>query len=49
MNIHVAAEMTRDIAVSIEKAKAELGYKPKIERKEGMWRSIEWCRAQGML
>jgi len=49
MNIHVAAEMTRDISVSVEKAKTELGYKPKIELKEGMWRSIEWCRAQGML
>jgi nucleoside-diphosphate-sugar epimerase len=42
--IHVAGEMNKDIACSIEKAKKELGYDPKIELREGMKRSIEWCR-----
>jgi nucleoside-diphosphate-sugar epimerase len=46
--IHVAGEMNKDIACSIEKAKKELGYKPKISLKEGMKRSIEWCRKQGV-
>lgn len=46
--MHVAAEMNRNIACSIEKAKAELGYKPTVELREGMRRSIEWCRKKGM-
>lgn len=46
--IHVAGEMNKDIACSIEKARKELGYKPKISLEEGMKRSIEWCRKQGI-
>jgi nucleoside-diphosphate-sugar epimerase len=46
--IHVAGEMDRDIACSIEKAKKELGYEPKISLEEGMRRSIEWCRVNGI-
>lgn len=46
--IHVAGEMNKDIACSIEKARKELGYKPKIELEEGMRRSIEWCKKNGM-
>ncbi len=46
--IHVAGEMAHSIACSIDKAKRELGYKPEIELREGMRRSIEWCRAQGI-
>jgi len=45
--IHVAGEMARNIACSVEKAKRELGYKPEISLKEGMKRSLEWCRANG--
>lgn len=48
MNIHVAGEMRRDIACSIEKAKRELGYRPKIELKEGMQRAIEWCKSNNI-
>lgn len=47
--VHVAGEMNKDIACSIEKARQELSYNPTIELREGMLRSIEWCRAQGML
>lgn len=46
--VHVAGEMDKDIACSIEKAKRELGYKPKVQLKEGMKNSIEWCRKQGV-
>jgi nucleoside-diphosphate-sugar epimerase len=47
--IHVAGEMNKDIACSIEKARRELGYDPKVELREGMRRSIEWCRKSGLL
>ena len=33
---------------SIEKAKRELGYAPKVDLREGMKRSIAWCRANGI-
>ncbi|MFH1339229.1 MAG: NAD(P)-dependent oxidoreductase [Candidatus Omnitrophota bacterium] len=46
--IHVAGEMAEDIACSIEKARRELGYEPKIDLEEGMRRSIEWCRVNGV-
>ena len=47
--IHVAGEMNKDIACSIEKAGRELGYAPKIDLREGMYRSIAWCRKVGLL
>ncbi|MDD5156312.1 MAG: hypothetical protein PHF11_07530, partial [Candidatus Omnitrophica bacterium] len=47
--IHVAGEMNKDIACSIDKARAELGYDPKVELKEGMRRSIAWCRKVKLL
>lgn len=47
--IHVAGEMNKDIACSIEKARKELGYNPRVELREGMKRSIEWCRRVGLL
>lgn len=45
--VHVAGEMNKDIACSIEKAKRELGYDPQIGLREGMKCSIEWCRRHG--
>jgi nucleoside-diphosphate-sugar epimerase len=45
--IHVLGEMDKTIACSIAKAQRELGYAPKIELREGMRRSIEWCLANG--
>jgi nucleoside-diphosphate-sugar epimerase len=46
--VHVLGELGESIAVSVEKAKNELGYKPEIELEEGMRRSIEWCRSVGV-
>lgn len=45
--IHVAGEMNKNIACSIEKAKRELGYSPQISLREGMLRSIKWCQDHG--
>lgn len=45
--VHVAGEMDKDIACSIEKAKRELGFRPVVDLCEGMRRSIAWCRANG--
>ena len=41
--------MTKNQAGSIEKAKRELGYKPKISSKEGLRRTIEHFRKTGFL
>lgn len=46
--IHVLSEMNKTIACSIEKAKKELGYSPKISLEEGMRRSIKWCVDNGL-
>ena len=46
--IHVSGEMDRNIACSINKAQHELGYEPKIYLEEGMQRSIEWCKVNGI-
>ena len=40
--VHVLSEMNKTIACSIEKAKAELGYRPVVELEEGMRRSLKW-------
>lgn len=45
--IHVLGEMNKTIACSIEKARRELGYEPRVELREGMRRSVEWCLAAG--
>lgn len=47
-DFHVAGEMNKNIACSIDKAKRELGYAPEVDLREGMRRSILWCRKQGM-
>jgi nucleoside-diphosphate-sugar epimerase len=40
--IHVLSEMNKTIACSIDKAKAELGYRPVVDLEEGMRRSLKW-------
>lgn len=47
--IHVGGEMSRDIFCSIEKAKRELGYNPKISLREGMENTIKDCEKNGRL
>ena len=47
-NFHVAGEMAKDISCSVEKAKRELGYRPRVGLEEGMKNSIEWCRSNGI-
>ena len=48
INFHVAGEMAKDISCSVEKAKRELGYRPRVGLEEGMKNSIEWCRSNGI-
>lgn len=45
--VHVLSEMNKTIACSVDKARSELGYRPGVELREGMRRSIEWCLANG--
>jgi nucleoside-diphosphate-sugar epimerase len=46
--VHVLSEMGHSIACSIEKAKAELGYRPTVALRDGMIASIRWCLANGL-
>jgi nucleoside-diphosphate-sugar epimerase len=45
--IHVLSEMNKTIACTVEKARAELDYQPRVELQEGMRRSIRWCIEAG--
>src|SRR5665213_3211435 len=42
--IHVLGEMNQSIACSVDKAEAELGYRPTVALEEGMRRSLQWCQ-----
>jgi nucleoside-diphosphate-sugar epimerase len=46
--IHVLSEMNLTIACSIERARAELGFEPPYDLREGMRRSVAWCLEQGL-
>jgi nucleoside-diphosphate-sugar epimerase len=46
--IHVLSEMNLTIACSIERAQRELGYRPLVELREGMRRSVAWCLENGI-
>jgi nucleoside-diphosphate-sugar epimerase len=46
--IHVLSEQNLTIACSIDRAKRELGYKPLVDLREGMRRSVAWCLKQGI-
>jgi nucleoside-diphosphate-sugar epimerase len=45
--IHVLSEMNKTIACSVDKARDQLGYRPSVELREGMRRSIAWCLENG--
>ena len=42
-------EFTMNFAYDISKAQRELGYVPKVGLKEGVKRTIEWCKNRGYL
>lgn len=46
--LHVMGEMAHSIACDIDATESELDYHPQIELYEGMRRSIQWCRAEGL-
>jgi nucleoside-diphosphate-sugar epimerase len=46
--LHVLSEMNLTIACTIARAKQELGYKPLVDLREGMRRSIKWCLDKGI-
>jgi nucleoside-diphosphate-sugar epimerase len=43
--IHVLSEMNQTIACSIDRARVELGYEPRVDLEEGMRRSLRWLFA----
>ena len=45
--LHVLSEMNLTIACDIGKAQRELGFRPLVELREGMRRSVEWCLENG--
>jgi len=45
---HVLSEMNKNIAATVEKARNELGYEPKVALFEGMKRSIAWLNEEGL-
>jgi len=45
--IHVLGEMNKTIACSIDRARRELGYQPRVALREGMRRSIQWMLDHG--
>ncbi len=47
--IHLVGEANWNVGVSIDKARAELGYDPRVEIDEGMRASIDWCREHRLL
>lgn len=47
--IHLLGEADWDVAISCEKAKRELGYKPIVELRDGMQRAIDWCKERNLL
>lgn len=46
--VHVLGEMGHTIACDITAARTDLGYEPEFELYDGMRRSIQWCREQGI-
>jgi nucleoside-diphosphate-sugar epimerase len=45
--LHVLSEMNLTIACAIDRAKRELGYKPLVNLREGMRRSVAWVLDHG--
>ncbi len=47
--VHLVGEGDWNVGLSIEKARRELGYEPKVAIEEGMQRAVDWCRSRGLL
>jgi nucleoside-diphosphate-sugar epimerase len=47
--VHLVGEANWNVGVSIEKARADLGYDPAVSIDEGMRRAVAWCRERGLL
>lgn len=47
--LHLVGEADWHVGVSVEKAKAELGYSPRVSLSEGMRAAVEWCHARKLL
>jgi nucleoside-diphosphate-sugar epimerase len=45
--LHVLSEMNLTIGCTTERAKRELGYKPLVDLREGMRRSVQWALEHG--
>ncbi len=47
--LHLVGEADWNVGVSIERARADLGYDPRVGIEEGMRAAIAWCRDRGLL
>lgn len=47
--VHLVGEADWNVGVSVDKARTELGYDPKVSLEEGMQRAVDWCRAGRLL
>ncbi len=47
--LHLVGEADWNVGVSIERARAELGYEPRVGIEEGMRGAVTWCRDRGLL
>jgi nucleoside-diphosphate-sugar epimerase len=46
---HLVGEANWNVSVSVEKARADLGYEPTVGLDDGMQGAVRWCREQGLL
>lgn len=46
--VHVLSEMSRTIACATARAEREIGYRPAVQLREGMRRSLAWMREAGL-
>jgi nucleoside-diphosphate-sugar epimerase len=47
--LHLVGEGNWNVGVSVEKARRELGYEPKVSIDQGMRLAVDWCRERGLL
>ena len=48
LELHALGELDRTIACSIDRARAELGFEPRVGLREGMRRNVEDCLTRGI-